>query len=81
MSQITTPDSVAVTQHSARSVVNKQHNFNRIVTILSRATIVGLWLIGKYSLQAHESGVERAARNLRKQGVPLQVALQILAYK
>lgn len=57
------------------------HNFNRIVTILSRATAVGLWMLGKYSLQAHESGAERAARNLRKQGVPLQIALLILAYK
>lgn len=58
-----------------------QHNFNGVNAKILRAQHVGLWLADKYSTQAAESGVERAARNLRKQGVPLQIALLILAYK
>ena len=32
----------------------------------------------KYRAQAAETSVQQAARNLRKQGVPLEIALDIL---
>ena len=38
----------------------------------------GRWLVNKARLQAREVGYQQAARNLRKQGVPLNVALIIL---
>lgn len=38
----------------------------------------GQWLVAKARRQATESGVQTAARNLRKQGVPLELALRIL---
>jgi hypothetical protein len=44
-------------------------------------SIVGQFLIEKYQRQARESGYHNAARNLRKQGVPLDVALVILFAK
>ena len=55
-------------------------NFNTQLKT-ARLLAIGLWFATKYQLQAAESGTERAARNLRKQGVPLQLALKILAYK
>lgn len=48
---------------------------------LARTFQIGLFFASKYQLQAQDTNVERAARNLRKQGVPLQIALLILAYK
>lgn len=38
-----------------------------------------VWFEQKYREQAREVGTFKAARNLRKQGVPLQYALAILA--
>jgi hypothetical protein len=38
----------------------------------------GRWIVGKARQQARESGYQQAARNLRKQGVPLSLALVIL---
>lgn len=39
---------------------------------------VGHWMTAKYRALAQVSGHRRAAANLRKQGVPLRVALLIL---
>jgi hypothetical protein len=38
----------------------------------------GRWIVGKARQQAREVGYQQAARNLRKQGVPLPIALVIL---
>ena len=37
------------------------------------------WFVNKYRQQAAQIGVAAAARNLRKQGVPVEFAVQILA--
>ena len=42
------------------------------------ASLIGRWLICKARRQARESGIQQAAANLRKQGVPLPLALLIL---
>ena len=39
----------------------------------------GMWLAMKARKQASMIGVQRAAVNLRKQGVPIELALEILA--
>ena len=39
---------------------------------------IGRWFALKYQAQAHERGYQHAARNLRKQGVPIDVARAIL---
>lgn len=41
--------------------------------------LLGYWLADKAREQAQERGVQHAARNLRKQGVPLHLAVAILA--
>lgn len=46
--------------------------------MLYTAIAAGLWLARKAAQQAKEQGVQRAALNLRKQGVPLELALMIL---
>ena len=38
----------------------------------------GRWIVGKARQQAREAGYQQASRNLRKQGVPLSLALVIL---
>ena len=38
----------------------------------------GRWIVGKARQQAREAGYQQAARNLRKQGVPLSLTLIIL---
>ena len=38
----------------------------------------GVWLMDKFTAQCQVSGVQQAARNLRKQGVPLHVALMMV---
>lgn len=40
---------------------------------------IGQWLVAKARRQAAAQGVQPAARNLRKQGLPLELALAILA--
>ena len=45
---------------------------------LFTAVMVGRWLIAKARGQAAEHGIQQAARNLRKQGAPLELALAIL---
>lgn len=41
----------------------------------------GAWFVNKYRAQAKEGGYFNAARNLRKQGVPIEVALVVLLGK
>lgn len=40
---------------------------------------IALFYRHKYRRQAREVGTQQAARNLRKQGVPIEVALLLLA--
>ena len=40
--------------------------------------MTGQWFIDHYRARAAESGIYAAARQLRKQGVPIDVALAIL---
>lgn len=42
---------------------------------------IALYLIRKYRAQAAISGFEQAARNLKKQGYPIELALLILLYE
>ena len=41
-------------------------------------TAAGRWLVTKYRTQAAAFGVQQAARNMRKQGVPIELALLVL---
>lgn len=41
----------------------------------------GQWFVAKARRQADQHGVQAAARNLRKQGVPVELALLVLAGK
>ena len=45
------------------------------------AALCGVWFLRKYRAQAREGGYFNAARNLRKQGVPLEVAMVVLLGK
>ena len=45
------------------------------------AVVCGFWFMHKYRAQAREGGYFNAARNLRKQGVPIEVALVMLLGK
>ena len=49
--------------------------FNRIVALMG----AGNWLVAKARAQARKLGTQQAARNLRKQGVPVELAVRILA--
>lgn len=40
---------------------------------------IGLYVVSKYRRQANQKGVQAAARNMRKQGLPLDLALLVLA--
>ncbi len=40
---------------------------------------IGNWFASHYRRRAAESGTQAAARQMRKQGVPLAVALAVLA--
>lgn len=40
---------------------------------------IGAWFIWKYVNLAINVGTQQAARNMRKQGIPLHVALAILS--
>lgn len=42
------------------------------------ALIFTRWIAEKLARQVAESGVQRVARNLRKQGYPLEIALALL---
>lgn len=39
---------------------------------------IGDWFANKYRTLAADVGTQQAARNMRKQGVPIEVALAIL---
>ena len=43
------------------------------------ATLLGLWMMVKARRQAAATGAYQAARNLKKQGVPIEAALLMLA--
>jgi hypothetical protein len=47
--------------------------------MFSTPYVVGWWLLAKARRQAAEAGTYQAAKNLRKQGAPLELALLILA--
>ena len=49
-------------------------NHNHTHTIVH----AGAWLYVKARRQAREQGVQQAAKNLRKQGAPIELALQLL---
>ena len=49
-------------------------NHNHTHTIV----YAGAWLYVKVRRQAREQGVQQAAENLRKQGAPIELALQLL---
>ena len=49
--------------------------------IISRAILVGCWYINKYNQRRLDGTTQAAARALRKQGVPVDVAVLMLAYK
>ena len=42
------------------------------------AEVIGNWFISKYRLQAAKTGVQSTARAMRKQGIPIEVALAVL---
>lgn len=46
---------------------------------MDAVSLIGRWLWAKARRQQREQGTQQAARNLRKQGVPLPVALLILS--
>lgn len=48
---------------------------------IARCIMVGAWMLNKYQSQAREGSVLKAARNLKKQGVPLECALLILSVR
>ena len=45
----------------------------------ARLLLNGLWFVNKWRTRASEIGVQAAARLMRKQGVPCDVAVSILA--
>lgn len=48
------------------------------LTALAATLAAGSWLLRKARAQAAEVGTQQAARNLRKQGLPLDLALLVL---
>ena len=48
---------------------------------VARALMIGLFFAQKYRNQAVTGGVPKAARNMRKQGIPVDMAVLILAYR
>lgn len=48
---------------------------------ISRALMVGCWTLNKYQLQARNSSTLQAAKNMRKQGYSLPLALITLSVR
>jgi hypothetical protein len=48
---------------------------------ISRALMVGMWFTNKYQLQARDGSVFQSAKNLRKSGCPIEIALLILSVR
>lgn len=48
-------------------------------SIQSTTGTVGAWFIAKWRQRCTESGVQIAAMQMRKQGIPLEVALCVLS--
>ena len=42
------------------------------------STLIGNWFINKYRGQAAKAGVQPTARAMRKQGIPIGIALAVL---
>jgi hypothetical protein len=56
-----------------------RHAYAAMFDHYSAALSAGYWLVDKARRQAADLGTQAAAHNLRKQGVPIEVALAILA--
>jgi hypothetical protein len=52
---------------------------NRTALDRQRRVTAAHWFVDHYRQRAKESGVQAAARQMRKQGVPVEVAISILA--
>lgn len=50
-----------------------------LAAIFEREAKVGFYFLHKYATRQAEAGTQAVARQLRKQGVPLELALLILA--
>lgn len=48
------------------------------MAIVDRIQTVGAYFVAKWNQRAREKGTEHAARMMRKQGIPLDVALVVL---
>jgi hypothetical protein len=48
---------------------------------ISRCIMVGAWYVQKYQLQARDGSVFQSAKNLRKSGCPIEIALLILSVR
>lgn len=55
------------------------HTINQTRIAPLTRNLAGLWLVSKLRQQKHVSGTYVAARNAREQGLPLELALSILA--
>lgn len=49
--------------------------------VLANALLIGVYFSNKYREQARTSSITRVAKNLRKQGVPVEVAVRLLAVR
>lgn len=62
----------------AGAILHRVHNRRYIMDYID---IAGIWLVSKARKQQRDKGTYHAALNLRKQGVPLHIALGILAWE
>lgn len=53
--------------------------FARQSRIIARALLIGIYFQDKAKRQASQSGIRQAAKNLRKNGVSVDVAVLLLA--
>lgn len=59
-------------------ILTSERRFESGLTV-GTALHLGRFFVEKFRRQAEESGTVRAAANMRKQGVPLDLALHVLA--
>jgi hypothetical protein len=76
----------AETHHpgASRRAFLTEHNMilsrgQKVILATDAANKAGRWFLHKYRYAAVEKGVQAAARNMRKQGVPISIALFVLA--
>lgn len=60
---------------------NPSHRTAALLRVIAAPILAGMWLAHKARQQAEISGTYQAARNLRKQGAPIEVALALLAHR